>query len=110
MGVLVGNVAGALSLRLISELTLKMVISVNLIGRHIFQLQKEIKRNLTSQEIDVEFIKLRESNDRKRIANIINSKRMANIDYKRNIGRIKCWMWQGRHSMRLLGTRTLHSY
>jgi len=78
------NVVGTVSLSLISELTLKMVLGVNLIGRRIFLLQKfQPDRNLTREELDAEIMRFRESNDRKRMMYAINSERMGAIDYKK---------------------------
>jgi hypothetical protein len=55
MGLLLYNVIGPLTLGLISELTLKMVLGVNLIGRRIFLLQKlHEDRKLSREEIDAE--------------------------------------------------------
>jgi len=83
MSLLLGNVVGALSLSLISELTLKMVLGVNLIGRRIFLLQNaQQARSLTGDELDAEMMSFRESNARKRMTDAITSETMGGIAYK----------------------------
>jgi len=83
MSLLLVNVVGALSLSLISELTLKMVLGVNLIGRRIFLLQNaQQARSLTGDELDAEMMSFRESNARKRMMDAITSEAMGGMAYK----------------------------
>lgn len=77
------NVAGNLSVTLISKITLQMIVGVNLLGRRLFRLQALSKpRPLTREQIEAEILNFQESDDRKRMADVITSARMGQINYK----------------------------
>ena len=76
------NIIGSLSMSRMSRITLQMIVGINLIGRRIFRRQALSKTKLTREMIKAEITEFQKSEDRKRMAEVITPKRMAQIDYK----------------------------